>query len=223
MPNDPNAFAVDAQGAAAVIDRSWTLHGNGQPIGTIMGAVRCGDTLLLNDSQGIIRRLDLASGRSEPSIAEGRENAVIGVDCDEGVVYSLGSSGFGKSQRGRRELTALDVKTGAERRSIPLDLMMMPAATAIVSNGEFIVGGTWMPMPKAGYQHPPPATFFSDKKIGFRVRLTGGESAAVFDPYEQSCRGAGRCVGGSISAVPGNAAVAWIATQPSSSEIGLYE
>lgn len=220
---DPNAFDVDAKGAPAVIDQSWTLQGNGQTIGTIMGAVRCGDILLLSDSQGLIRRLNLVSGRSETSIGEGRENAAIGVDCGTGVVYSLGSVGFGKSSRGRRELSALDMNTGSQRQSSAVELMMLPATTAVIANDKFIVGGTWMPMPGAAYQHPPAATFFSDKKIGFQVELASGESRPVFDPFEPSCRGAGRCVGGSLSRVTGEPTVAWIATQPASSEIGLYD
>lgn len=218
-----SGYEVDARGATAIVDQSWTLRGNGQPIGTIVGAVRCEDVLLLSDSDGVIRRMNLVSGSTEPSLAEGRENAAIGADCDRRLVYTLGSMGFGKATRGRRVLSILDLDTGAERRSIPLDLMMVTSATASITNGEFVVGGTWMPFAKAGYTHPPPATFFSDKKIGFGVNLSSGKAEPAFDPYEMSCRGAGRCVGGSLSRVQGDGTVAWIATQPTSSDLGLYD
>ena len=218
-----SGYEVDARGAQAVIDQSWTLRGNGQPIGTIVGAVRCEDVLLLSDSDGVIRRMNLESGRTEPSIAEGRENAAFGADCDKRLVYTLGSQGFKRSARSRRILSMIDIDTGEERGSTALDLMMVTDSVASVVHGQFVVGGTWMPTPDGEYRHPPAAAFFSDKKIGFGVNLSSGKAEPAFDPYEMSCRGAGRCVGGSLSRVNGSDAVVWVAAQPASPEIGLYD
>lgn len=61
-PGVEAAFEVDARGARAIVDRSWTLSGRGQGIGVLIGAVRCDDTLLLSDvTRTLVGKIDISS------------------------------------------------------------------------------------------------------------------------------------------------------------------
>jgi hypothetical protein len=92
-----------------------------------------------------------------------------------------------------------------------------------VIDDTFVIGGTWMPTPQGPYAHPPASAFYRDKKVGFAVELATGESEPTIDPYDMACRGGGRCMGGSLLPVTAHPTVKWVASQPASREIALYD
>jgi len=217
----PNAFEVDAKGAPAVVDRTLTLDGLGQPIGAVLSMARCGDMLMFSDSMGQVRRMELSSGRTLPSIAPDASNEAMAVDCEARLLYVLGDPPI-KAPRNQRQLQGFNIDSGVARPSVPIDLMMLPHRNAVVLAGDFIVGGTWRPIPLGGqYQPPSPASFFSDKKLGLKVSLASGESEPLLPPYEASCRA--NCAYTSLAPVAGHGTLTWVATQASSKQIAFYD
>jgi len=220
-PLDPNAFEVDAKGAPAVVEQTLTIDGLSEPIGFVSAVARCGDLLLFADSNGLVRRLQLSTGQTLASIARDAANMAMGVDCPSRSIYLFGPAG-GRPQRGRLQVIALDLDTGAQRRAYPLELMMLPDWNATVADGALVVGGTWMPMPTDGkYQHPPAAAFYSDKKLGFRMTLDSGVATPWLPPFDLSCRA--HCPFSTLSRLVGQGPLAWLATQASSKQIALYD
>ena len=220
-PPDPNAFETDAKGAAAIVDQTLTLDGLGQPIGFVSAVARCGDLLLFADSSGQVRRHLVVTGETLPSIARDAANLALAVDCATRGVYVFGPAA-GRSQRGRLQVTAFDVDTGAQRRVYPLELMMLPDWNAAVADGALVVGGTWMPLPTDGkYQHPPLSAFYSDKKLGVRMALDSGVATPWLPPFDPSCRA--HCPFSTLSRIVGHEPLAWLATQASSKQVALYD
>lgn len=220
-PRDPNAFEVDAKGAPAVVEQTLTLDGLGQPIGAVLSSARCDDMLLFSDSMGQVRRMQFGSGRTLPSIARDASNEAMAVDCEARLLYILGDPPI-KAPRNQRQVQGFNIDSGVAHTAIPIELMMLPYRNAVVSAGDFIVGGTWRPIPADGqYQPPSPASFFNDKRLGFKVSLASGQSEPLLAPFEVSCRA--NCAHTSLAPVVGHGALAWVATQPSSKEIAFYD
>ena len=218
-----SGFEVEANGARAVVERTWTLSARGHGIGVFLGAVRCGETLLLADSNGGIRTMDLQTSETGPTLAADALAMSIAADCDQRIVYALGPSRTNAGQGRGMVLRGFDMISGTERVTLALATTMMPAIVGTVSGGVFVTGGLWMPTPVASYEHPPAPLFYRDKKIGIRVRLADGHAEPAFDPYDMACRGGGRCVGGSLLPLASPAPARWLASQPASREIALYD
>ncbi|MGE0862847.1 MAG: hypothetical protein AB7P34_03005 [Vicinamibacterales bacterium] len=220
-PTDTNAFEVDAKGAPAVVDQTLTLDGLGQPIAYVSAVARCGDLLLLADSSGQVRRLDVMTGTTLPSIARDAANMSMGVDCASRSIYLFGPSGP-RLQRGQLQVQSFDIDSGVLRRAYPLELMLMPDANATVADGMLVIGGTWMPLPPAGgYQHPPTEAFYSDKKLGIGVALDSGLVKPWLSPYDPGCRAS--CAFSTLSKVDGQGPLVWLASQSSSKEVAFYD
>lgn len=220
-PSDPNAFETDAKGAPAAVDQTLTLDGMGEPIGFVSAVSRCGDLLLLADSSGQVRRLNVATGETLPSIARDAANMALGVDCAARSIYLFGPSGQ-RFQRAQLQVQSFDIDTGGRRRAYPLDLMLMPQPNATVADGILVVGGTWMSMPPGGgYQHPPIDAFYSDKKLGIGVALDSGLATPWLPPYDPACRA--QCAFSTLSKVVGQGPLVWLATQSSSREVAFYD
>lgn len=220
-PRDPNAFEVDAKGAPAVVDQALTLDGLGQPIAYVSAVARCGDLLLFADSSGQVRRLDVTTGTTLPSIARDAANMSMGVDCAARSVYLFGPSGR-RLQRGQLYVQSFDIDTGVRRRAYPLELMLMPEANATVADGTLVIGGTWMPMPsEGGHRHPPIDKFYSDKKLGIGVTLDSGQVTPWLSPYDPACRA--HCAFSTLSRVVGQGPRVWLATQSSSRNVAFYD
>jgi hypothetical protein len=220
-PPDPNSFEVDAKGAPAVVERTLTLDGLGEPIGFVSAVSRCGDVLFFADHNGQVRRLNVATGETLPSLARDTANMAMGVDCSNRSIYLFGPAGR-RMQRGMLQVQAFDLERGTLRRSYPLKLMLLPDFNATVAEGTLVIGGTWMPMPTDGkYQHPAAAAFYSDKKLGLGLSLDSGAAAPLLAPYEPACRG--HCGFATLSPVVGQGTLAWLATQASSKEVAIYD
>lgn len=220
-PLDANAFAVDAKGATAVIDQTLTLDGLGRPLGFVTSVERCGDLLLFADVNGAVRRMNLANGATLPSIAPDTANMAMAADCGARRVYLFGPSGAGR-QRGRLQVATFDFDTGAAARVYPFSMMFLPDWNAAVVGGALIIGGTWMPTPAEGqYAHPPATSFFSDKKLGFRLALDSGEGRPFLAPFDVACRA--NCPFSTLAPVEGVGGLVWVATQASSKEVAFYD
>lgn len=220
-PPDPNAFEVDAKGAPAVVEQTLTLDGLGEPIGVLTAVARCGDVLLFADSSGQVRRLNLSTLQTLPSIARDASSMAFGVDCAARSVYLFGPT-VTRAKAGRLQVQSFEIDTGTRRRVYPLDVSILPDWNATVADGSLIIGGTWMSPPPGGqYQHPPAASFYSDKKLGIGMALDSGLGAPLLPPYDLSCRA--HCPFTTLSRIVGKAPFAWLATQASSTEIALYD
>lgn len=221
LPIDPDAFEVDAGGAPAVVDQTLTLDGLGQPIAYVSAVARCGDLLLFADSSGQVRRLNVTTGTTLPSIARDAASMSMGVDCASRTIYLFGPSGR-RLRRGQLQVQSFDIDTGVLRRAYPLELMLMPEANATVADGMLVIGGTWLPMPSgSGYQHPPIDKFYGDKKLGIGVALDSGLATPWLPPYDSACRA--QCAFSTLSRVVGQGPLVWLATQSSSREVAFYD
>ena len=221
--NQESAFAVDARGAPGIVDARWTLQGLGRPIGVVVSAVRCAEFLFLSDHQGGIRRLNLDSGETLPTVAEDALLMSLAVDCPNGVVYGLGPRPPGPGRTRGNVLHGYAVQTGEPTRTWPIGTLIMPAVVGAIVAGQFVVGGLWMPMSGGDYLHPPASEFYRDKKVGMTVDLANGEWEAPFAPYELQCRGGGRCVGGSLWPLDVPGAERWLVAQPTSTSVRFLD
>jgi len=220
-PLDPNAFEVDANGAPAVIDQTLTLDGRGHPFAYVSAVARCGDLLLFADSGGQVRRFDMTTGTTLPSIAHDATNMSMGVDCASRSIYLFGPSGR-RPPRGKLQVQSFDIDTGVLGRAYPLELRLVPEANATVADGVLVIGGTWIPVPTAaGYQHPPTEAFYSDKKLGIGVALESGLVKPWLSPYDAACRAS--CALSTLSRVAGQGPLVWLASQSSSKEVAFYD
>ncbi len=97
-------------------------------------------------------------------------------------------------------------------------MMFLPDWNAAISDGVLVIGGTWMPTSLTGqYRHPPADSFFSDKKLGFRLVLDSGEGQPFLTPYDIACRAG--CPLSTLAPATGPNGIAWVATQASSKEV----
>ena len=221
-PLDPGAFEVDARGAPAVVDQTLTLDGLGQPIGAVLSMARCDDMLVFSDSMGQVRRMELSSGRTVPSIARDASNEAMAADCQARLLYLLGDPPK-KARRSQWQLQAFNIDSGAVGSALPIDLMMLPHRNATVRGGAFVVGGTWRPVLPDGQldEQPSPAGYFRDKRLGFKVSLKSGESEPLLLPFDESCRA--NCAFTSLAPLSGPGDLVWVATQASRQQIALYD
>jgi hypothetical protein len=218
---DPNAFEVDAKGAPAVVDQTLTLDGLGEPIGAILSLARCGDLLMFGDQMAQVRRMELSSGLTLPSIARDTSNMSMAADCEARLLYLLGDP-WPKAARGQRQVQAINIDSGAAGRNIRINkLMMLPDPNATIAGSELVVGGTWMPFSNGEYQHPPIESYYSDKRFGVRVSLDSGEATPWLTPFELPCRG--QCGFSTLARLGRPEPAEWLATQASSKEIAFYD
>ena len=216
-PADPNAYAVDAKGAPAMVEHRWPLRAPpGDPIGVILSIARCGDVLYAGDSNGRILRLNVATGVGLLPVNEGALSMALVPACDRGVLYAVGPAPSRKERA--VVLTTLDAALGTVRTRVRLPGEFMPTVGGGAVAEGLMLSGLWGPSRAAGQ---PGGPFYANKKIGWLVAETGAATPA-FMPFAPACRGAGACVGATVAPFDDGGERAWLVTQPVSDVIAVF-
>jgi hypothetical protein len=221
----PPMFARDANGAPAIVERTWTVSADdGNILGVLGTLVRCGDMAFITDVRAQrILRLNLRTGVQEPGWSVDVPPFAIGADCGRDRLFVAGG--------GSRAMAAfeIDARTGTKGRQYRLPATLFPqGGLSVVDAGgaHVIVGGVALRDGQDTAERLGNMTidrFYSDKTIAARVALDSGAVTPAFQPFHPGCSGgAGTCMRATFT--PNRAAGAgWIVTQPTSASVGLYD